>query len=101
MIRVLSREPDRSMLGFSMEVAKLVTQPFCRTTLVSHQCPQLTVSNLLVGGRGCRRSIALRREPRILRGCTYVALEGALENQLLSHVEISFPGVVRGSMVEG
>lgn len=51
MIRVLSREPDRSMLGlerdqsvdglevsralyptyFSMEVAKLVTQPFCKS----------------------------------------------------------------------
>lgn len=27
MIRVLSRLPDRSMLGFSIEVAKLVTQP--------------------------------------------------------------------------
>lgn len=54
MIRVLSREPDRSMLGlshckskesrwftfsvqsyFSMEVAKLVTQPFCRKHHVS------------------------------------------------------------------
>jgi hypothetical protein len=27
MIRVLSREPDKSMLGFSRDVAKLVTQP--------------------------------------------------------------------------
>lgn len=27
MIRVLSRDPERSMLGFSREVAKLVTQP--------------------------------------------------------------------------
>lgn len=27
MIRVLSREPDRSMLGFSREVAREVTQP--------------------------------------------------------------------------
>lgn len=29
-----------------------------------------------------------------------MALEGTLENQLLSHVEVSFPGVKRGSMVE-
>jgi hypothetical protein len=33
-------------------------------------------------------------------GSTYVALEGALENQLLSHVEVSVPVVVGGSMVE-
>ena len=29
MMSVLSREPESSMFGFSIDVAKLVTQPFC------------------------------------------------------------------------
>jgi hypothetical protein len=98
MIRVLSRELDRSMLGFSMEVAKLVTQPFCRTITRQPLIPSITVSNLVVDGIVAGdRSL---QQPRLIWGSTYVALEGALENQLLSHVEVSFPGVTGGSMVE-
>lgn len=62
MIRVLSREPDRSMLGFSMEVAKLVTQPFCRTnarqpsvrldSTVQDVALQLVAGTSGYGGRG-------------------------------------------------
>jgi hypothetical protein len=91
MIRVLSRLPERSMFGlergsqqrrqngnvgdrrqgkrqasyFSIDVAKLVTQPLCK--------PMLSVSNSLLAA------------PREICIQTYVALEGALEYELLSH----------------
>lgn len=66
MIRVLSREPDSSMLGLEAEV---------KSQMVHSRCEKLGAVGLLLlqrGGEGGNPAI--------------VALEGAAKNQLLSHV---------------
>lgn len=74
---------------FSIDVAKLVTQPFCDA-----------LSALVPGQLGARRrqqqavqAIALEAErngSKQLRaaGTTYVALQGALKDELLSHLAV-------------
>lgn len=75
-----------------MEVAKLVTQPFCRKINVR---PAVFTSKSLLS---TSMVAAVELVTSLLRGVanvvgvgsgsTYVALEGALENKLLSHVEV-------------
>ena len=60
-----------------MEVAKLVTQPFCKETQVSLSSQDYKTSSI----RGAH--YPQRWEEGVV--VSYVALEGALEDQLFSH----------------
>lgn len=75
-----------------MEVAKLVTQPFCRKQTLVRLYLRPRASVLAQHGRCCRARRLLvpwgRKHRGVDSGSTYVALEGALENKLLSHVGI-------------
>lgn len=75
-----------------MEVAKLVTQPFYREqmsarlylspSLYPRPTRSLPSSSSIACSAGSQISIV-----GVGSGSTYVALEGALENKLLSHIE--------------
>jgi hypothetical protein len=65
---------------FSIDVAKLVTQPFCDAMLATAFDPDM-------------RWLGFGREVELAEnGSTYVALQGALEDELLSHIVV-LPGI--------
>jgi len=95
---------------FSIDVAKLVTQPFCAQLLVSEfqtKAPSPLQSTRLrreLCDDSCwrrpRRRSSYNRNELAVKKATYVALQGALEDELLSHLDgPSWDSKIGGRMV--